>query len=235
MHDTFDQLSWRPIHGRPYQPVAYQPQRLGSGESIERAAHFRALVERRRSVRMFATDPVPEQAVVDAIAAAATAPSAAHQQPLTMVLLTDPDIRRRIRQADEADEAVLYGGRLGQEWLAALRPLGTNPVKAYLTEAPYLIVVFQHRFHLDGAGSAREQHYGDASVGIAVGMLVAALHHAGLSTLIHTPSPASSIGEMLGRPGEERAYAILPVGYPAPDCVVPDITRKSLDQILVRV
>ncbi|MEU9607249.1 nitroreductase family protein [Streptomyces sp. NPDC048057] len=226
---------WTPTHGEPYRPVPYRPERMPQDESLARAAELRARMDERRTVRQFAPDPVPLQVVRDAIACAATAPSGAHQQPWTFVLVRDADIRRRIRQAAEEEEQISYDGRLGDEWLAALRPLGTDEVKPHLTDAPALIVVFQQRYWLGGDGSKRKHYYVDESVGIAVGMLLSALHLAGLAALIHTPSPMRFLSEVLGRPANEKAFAVIPVGYPAPDCQVPDLVRKSLDQVMVEV
>ncbi|WP_208325847.1 nitroreductase family protein [Amycolatopsis arida] len=219
----------------PYEPVPYRPPRLPWEESLARAAELRRRMSERRTVRMFSPDPVPEQAVLDAIAVAATAPSGAHQQPWTFVLVDDPEVRRRIREAAEREERISYSGRLGEEWLAALRPLGTDDVKPHLTDAPHLIVVFQQRYYLDEDGARRKHYYVDESVGIAVGMLLTALHLSGLAALTHTPSPMKFLGEVLGRPRNEKAFAVIPVGYPADDCEVPNLTRKSLDQVLVRV
>ncbi|WP_219414354.1 nitroreductase family protein [Pseudonocardia nigra] len=227
--------TWTPIHGRPYRPVPYRPARMAPEESLRRSAELRRQMETRRTVRMFSTDPVPEQVVLDAISVAATAPSGAHQQPWTFVLVSDAEMRQRIRAAAEQEEQISYDGRLGEEWLAALRPLGTDAVKAHLTEAPYLIVVFQQRFQLDDDGSTHKHYYVDESVGIAVGMLLTALHLAGLAALTHTPSPMGFLREVLGRPRNEKAFAVIPVGYPADDCVVPDLRRKSLEQVLVRL
>ncbi|NBH03750.1 nitroreductase family protein [Amycolatopsis sp. SID8362] len=218
-----------------YHPVPYRPARLPDDEALARAAALRQRMEARRSVRMFSADPVPERAVLDAIAVASTAPSGAHQQPWTFVLVTDPDVRRRLREAAEEEERISYDGRLGEAWLDALRPLGTDAVKPHLTDAPYLIVVFQQRFALDDDGGVRKHYYVDESVGIAVGMLLTALQVAGLAALTHTPSPMRFLGELLGRPRNEKAFAVIPVGYPADDCVVPDLRRKSLDEVLVRI
>ncbi|QKV73044.1 nitroreductase family protein [Amycolatopsis sp. Hca4] len=218
-----------------YHPVPYRPARLPEDEALAQAAALRRRMEARRSVRMFSPDPVPERAVLDAIAVASTAPSGAHQQPWTFVLVSDPQVRRRIREAAEAEERVFYGGRLGDEWLDALRPLGTDAVKPHLTDAPYLIVVFQQRFALDEDGGVRKHYYVDESVGIAVGILLTALQVAGLAALTHTPSPMRFLGELLGRPRNEKAFAVIPVGYPADDCVVPDLRRKPLDEVLVRI
>ncbi|WP_370962922.1 nitroreductase family protein [Amycolatopsis sp. cg9] len=218
-----------------YHPVPYRPARLPDDEALARAAALRQRMEARRSVRMFSADPVPERAVLDAIAVASTAPSGAHQQPWTYVLVSDPEVRRRLREAAEEEERISYGGRLGEAWIDALRPLGTDAVKPHLTDAPYLIVVFQQRFALDEDGGVHKHYYVDESVGIAVGMLLTALQVAGLAALTHTPSPMRFLGELLGRPRNEKAFAVIPVGYPADDCVVPDLRRKSLDEVLVRV
>ncbi|MFI7100150.1 nitroreductase family protein [Streptomyces sp. NPDC050161] len=227
--------NWIPTHGDPYRPVPYRPARMPADESLARAAELRERMDGRRTVRQFSTDPVPAQVVRDAIACAATAPSGAHQQPWTFVLVKDPEVRRRIRAAAEEEERVSYDGRLGEEWLAALRPLGTDEVKPHLTDAPALIVVFQQRHWLGDDGSKRKHYYVDESVGIAVGMLLSALHLSGLAALVHTPSPMRFLQEVLERPANEKAFAVIPVGYPAPDCEVPDLVRKSLDQVMVEI
>lgn len=204
-------------------------------ESRRRAAELRERMGARRTVRQFAPDPVPDQVVRDAIACAATAPSGAHQQPWTFALVRDPEIRRRIREAAEHEEQISYDGRLGEQWLAALRPLGTDEVKPHLTDAPALVVVFKERYWLGDDGTKHKHYYVDESVGIAVGMLLSALHLSGLAALVHTPSPMRFLSEVLGRPENEKAFAVIPVGYPADDCQVPDLVRKSLDQVLVEV
>ncbi|MFI6104087.1 nitroreductase family protein [Streptomyces sp. NPDC051310] len=224
---------WTPTHGAPYRPVPYRPERMPATESLARAAQLRARMEQRRTVRQFAPDPVPDQVVRDAVACASTAPSGAHQQPWTFVLVKDAAVRRRIREAAEREERISYDGRLGEEWLAALRPLGTDAVKSHLTDAPALIVVFQQRYWLGEDGTRHKHYYVDESVGIAVGMLLSALHLSGLAALIHTPSPMRFLSEVLDRPENEKAFAVIPVGYPADDCQVPDLVRKSLDQVLV--
>ncbi|KOU22862.1 nitroreductase [Streptomyces sp. WM6372] len=230
-----DTQQWNPIHGQPYRPAPYRPERMASGESLARAAELRERMDERRTVRHFSPDPVPEQVVRDAIACAATAPSGAHQQPWTFVLVKDPAVRRQIRDAAEQEELISYDGRLGDEWLAALRPLGTDAVKTHLTDAPALIVVFQQRYWLGPDGTKRKHYYVDESVGIAVGMLLTALHLSGLAALIHTPSPMRFLSHVLHRPENEKAFAVIPVGYPSDDCEVPDLTRKPLDQVMVEV
>ncbi|MGV9316862.1 nitroreductase family protein [Streptomyces sp. NPDC003691] len=208
---------------------------MPAGESLTRAAELRARMDERRTVRQFAPDPVPMEVVRAAVACASTAPSGAHQQPWTFVLVRDPEIRRRIREAAEEEERISYDGRLGEEWLAALRPLGTDGVKTHLTDAPALIVVFQQRYWLGEDGTKRKHYYVDESVGIAVGMLLTALHLSGLAALVHTPSPMRFLSEVLERPANEKAFAVVPVGYPAADCQVPDLVRKTLDQVMVEI
>jgi nitroreductase len=203
--------------------------------SLRIAADLRERMNQRRTVRAFSADPVPEQVVLDAIAVAATAPSGAHQQPWTFVLVTDPGIRAQIRTAAEEEEQRSHEDRFGEEWLAALQPLGSDECKSHLTDAPYLIVVFEQRFYIDANGECHKHYYVDESVGIAVGMLLTTLHLSGLSALVHTPSPMRFLAEVLGRPRNERAFAVIPVGYPAQDAMVPDLVRKSLDQVVVRV
>ncbi|WP_432250239.1 nitroreductase family protein [Streptomyces sanyensis] len=234
MTATIDER-WEPTHGAPYRPVPYRPERMEPAESLTRSAELRERMRQRRTVRRFSSDPVPDQVVRDAIACAATAPSGAHQQPWTFALVRDPQIRSRIREEAEREEQISYDGRLGEEWLAALRPLGTDAVKTHLTDAPALIVVFQQRYWLGEDGEKRKHYYVDESVGIAVGMLLSALHLSGLAALVHTPSPMRFLSQALGRPENEKAFAVIPVGYPAEDSQVPDLRRKALDQVMVEI
>jgi nitroreductase len=186
---------------------------------------------RRRTIREFDDRPVPREVLAAAIRAAATAPSGANLQPWRFVVVTDPDAKRRIRDAAEAEERDFYARRASPEWLAALAPLGTDSDKPFLTDAAALIVVFEvHK----GPDTPRP-YYVKESVGIAVGFLLAALHQAGLATLTHTPSPMRFLTEVCGRPAEERAYVVVPVGYPAAGARVPDIERKPLDDVLVEI
>lgn len=179
----------------------------------------------RRSVRDFSPEPVPIKVIEAAVRAAATAPSGANLQPWRFVIVTDPERKRRLREAAEAEEREFYRRRATAEWLQALEPLGTDWHKPFLEVAPALVVVFEvHR---------PRPYYVKESVGIAVGLLLATLHQAGLATLTHTPSPMKFLNEVCGRPREERAYVVIPVGYPAEGARVPDISRKPLDEILV--
>jgi nitroreductase len=205
-----------------------------------RAADFYAELERRRTVREFARDPVTLDIVETCVATASTAPSGAHQQPWTFVIVSDPATKAAMREAAEAEERRNYAERMSAEWRSALEPLGTDAVKTHITDAPHVIVVFAQSYGLEPdasepSGKRRRKHYYvDESVGIAVGFLLAALHHAGLATLTHTPSPMGFLRDLLGRPENERAWVLIPVGYPAPDAQVPDIHRKPLDAVCVR-
>lgn len=182
---------------------------------------------------MFSPDPVPRSVVDDLIRTASTAPSGAHRQPWRFVIVGDVATKAAIRDAAEAEERENYrGGRLPADWLEALEPLGTDERKPYLEIAPWLVVLFEERFGANPDGSRRKNFYVKESVGIAAGLFVAAVHNAGLATLPHTPSPMAFLSKVLGRPENERAFALFPVGYPADDCEVPDITRKPLDQVI---
>jgi nitroreductase len=221
----------------PFHPVPLAFERLAPAEMIARARTYADAMWRRRSVRDFAPEPFPLEILEHAIRAAGSAPSGAHQQPWTFVAVTDPATKAAIREAAEAEERRSYEGRMSDEWLAALAPLGTSWVKPHLTVAPALVVVFAQPYSLvEGPGGLRrvKHYYVDESVGIAVGLLLSALHLAGLATLTHTPSPMGFLRELLGRPDHERAYLVIPVGYPAEDAVVPDLERKPLDEIMVR-
>jgi nitroreductase len=187
----------------------------------------------RRSVRVFSREPVPWELIENAIATAGTAPSGAHQQPWTFVAVSDAGLKRRIRAAAEEEERRNYDGRMSPEWLRALEVLGTDWHKPHIEDAPWLIVVFEHAYGLDGERKVKH-YYAKESVGIAVGLLLASLHLAGLATLTHTPSPMRFLARILERPPNERAYLLVPVGYPAEGVTVPDLERKPLDEILVR-
>jgi iodotyrosine deiodinase len=221
----------------PHRPVPLAFARRHPAEMLERARTYADAMLRRRSVRDFSPEPFPDQILVEAVRAAASAPSGAHQQPWTFVVVTDPEIKRRIRDAAEAEEKKCWEDRMSEEWRAALEPLGLDWHKPHLTEAPAVIVVFSQPWGIVGepSGPRRIKHYYvDESVGIAVGMLLSALHLAGLATLTHTPSPMGFLRELLGRPANERAYVVIPVGYPAERAMVPDLQRKPLEDVLVR-
>jgi len=218
-----------------YRPVPLHHRRPSPTEAIDASRTFLAAVRQRRSVRQFSPEPVPYELVENAIAAAATAPSGAHQQPWTFVVVTDPTVKARIRTAAELEERKSYDGRLGEEWLAALRRLGTDWRKPHLTDAPYLVVVFAQAHSVGPDGRRQKHYYVQESVGIACGLLLASLHLAGLATLTYTPSPMRFLTEILHRPANERPYLLIPVGYPAPDATVPELVRKPLEEVMIRV
>ncbi|MFN7962855.1 MAG: nitroreductase family protein [Thermoanaerobaculia bacterium] len=199
---------------------------------LSRARDFYAELDRRRSVRSFSPEPVPRELVELAIETASTAPSGAHRQPWRFVAVSQPETKRRIRLAAEEEERQSYlGGRMPADWLEALAPLGTSWEKPYLEVVPWIVVVFEERWSFHPDGSRRKNYYPTESAGIACGLFVAALHHMGLATLTHTPSPMAFLSEILGRPANEKPLMLFPIGYPAPGCEVPDITRKSLAEV----
>ena len=200
-------------------------------EAAGRAGEFAADMARRRSVRDFSDRPVPDALIADCLRAAVSAPSGANQQPWHFVAVSDADVKRRIREAAEAEEQAFYGGRAPSDWLAALGPLGTDASKPFLETAPWLIAVFQQRHGIGPDGERIVHYYPMESVGIATGILIAAFHRAGLATLTHTPSPMNFLNEILGRPSHERPFLLLVVGHPAPGCTVPDILRKPFDEV----
>jgi iodotyrosine deiodinase len=218
-----------------YRPVPLVYERPTEEEALERSRAFLRSLDARRSIRRFSTEPVSPELVENAIRAAGTAPSGAHQQPWTFVLVSDPETKRRLREGAEAEEREFYERRATPEWLEAIEPIGTDWVKTHITDAPYVIVVFEQAWRPGDNGSKIKHYYVRESVGIAVGFLLAALQEAGLCALTHTPSPMRFLGEILGRPENERPFILIPVGYPAEDAEVPDLVRKPLDDILVRV
>lgn len=199
---------------------------------LERGRQFLSQMEGRRSVRMFSADPVPRELIELAIMTGSTAPSGAHQQPWTFVAVGDDKVKHQIRIAAEEEERQIYeGGRMPAEWRAALVPLGTDWHKPFLETAPWIVVLFEqvHGWFRDGA--VRKHYYARESVGVACGLFLAAIHQMGLVTLTHTPSPMGFLNTVLGRPKNERPFVLLPIGYPADDCQVPDLSRKSLAEV----
>ena len=198
-------------------------------EMERRALSFAAAMSRRRSVRQFSTRPVPRPVLEACVRAAGTAPSGANHQPWHFVVVEDPAVKQRIRQAAEREEHAFYTGRATAEWLEALEPLGTDERKPFLVDAPALIAIFAERYGTSPDGGSLQHYYVTESVGIATGILITALHHAGLATLTHTPSPMGFLREILQRPENERPFLLLVVGFPAADARVPDIQRKELE------
>ena len=209
---------------------AYQP--VEPREMAERAQRFSEMLQRRRSVRMFSDRPVAIEVIRKCLAAAASAPSGANLQPWHFVAIRDQAMKRCIRAAAEQEEREFYSHRASKEWLDALAPLGTDPDKPFLEIAPWLIAIFVQKWGRLADGRKVKHYYPSESVGIATGFLLAAIHQCGLVALTHTPSPMGFLNDILGRPSDsERPFLLLVVGYPADDCVVPDIKRKPLDEV----
>lgn len=200
-------------------------------EMVERSEKFLAELRRRRSVRQFSPRPVPREAIENCLLAAGTAPSGANRQPWHFVVVTDPQVKREIRIGAEKEEVEFYQRRAPEDFLEDLRPFETNEHKPFLETAPCLIVIFSQSYLLDEAGEKIKHYYVNESIGIATGMLITALHHAGLATLTHTPSPMKFLNQILGRPTYEHPFLILVVGYPAEDARLPVITKKNLAEI----
>jgi iodotyrosine deiodinase len=200
-------------------------------EQERRSEEFLALLDRRRTVRHYSDRDVPIRLIERAIATAGTAPSGANMQPWRFVVVKNAELKRKIREAAEKEERESYHGRMSEKWLRRLEVLGTDENKPFLEIAPYLIVVFRITLVMED-GETEPTYYSQESVGIAVGMLLAALHNIGLATLTHTPSPMRFLQKILGRPKNEVPFVLIPVGYPADDARVPDIKRKRLDEIM---
>lgn len=206
---------------------------IAEPEMMDRARAFYDEMDRRRSTRVFSDRPVPRELIDLAIRTASTAPSGAHKQPWRFVVIGDPATKRRIRDASEAEEEKNYGGRMSEEWRETLEPLGTHADKRYLELVPWIVVVFEERYEIRPDGTTRHNYYVKESVGLACGLFVTALHHMGLTTLTHTPSPMQFLARLLERPANERPFILFPIGYPEPGSLVPDLTRKSLDEVMV--
>ena len=217
----------------PCSPVPLVYERPEPDYQLAASQRFLESMRTRRSVRQFSSDAVPFELIENAIATAGTAPSGAHQQPWTFVVVSDTEVKRAIRAAAEEEEREFYERRASPEWLEALERVGTDWRKPHIEDAPYVIAVFEQAYGLEGERKYKH-YYAKESVGIAVGFLLAALHAAGLVALTHTPSPMKFLAGLLGRPENERAFCLIPVGYPAEGAEVPDLERKPLAEILVR-
>lgn len=216
--------------------VPFDLPRRDDAELLAEAEAIYREMDGRRSVRSFSAEPVSRDVIEYAIRTASTAPSGAHRQPWTFVLVGDADVKRRIRVAAEVEERANYeGGRIPPEWREALAPLGTDWEKPFLEIAPWIVVVFEERYGLHPDGSRRHNYYVKESVGIACGMFITALHRIGLVTLTHTPSPMAFLTRLLGRPANERPFILFPVGYPAEGAEVPNLRRKTLGEVMVEV
>jgi iodotyrosine deiodinase len=196
------------------------------------ASMFRSKMEQRRSVRHFSSDPIPEEVIRDILMTASSAPSGANKQPWTFCAVSSQDIKRQIRVAAEEEEYTNYHGRMSADWLQDLEPLGTDWQKPFIELAPWLIIVFKQSYGLNSDGKKIKHYYVNESVGIASGMLIAAIHHAGLVCLTHTPSPMDFLTKILGRPENEKAWLLIPVGYPVDNVKVPEISKKTESDVI---
>jgi len=204
-----------------------------SEEMIRRSNDFYQWIDKRRTVRDFSDKPIPQEVIHNIVKAASTAPSGAHKQPWAFCIVEDSTLKREIRIAAEKEEKESYENRMSEEWLNDIRPLQTDWQKPFIEVAPYLIVVFKKAYDLLPDGSKRTNYYVNESVGIASGFLLAAVHHAGLVALTHTPSPMNFLTSLLKRPENERPFLLIPVGYPHPETYVPKLERKSINEVLI--
>ncbi len=225
----FINLVIMPEHKEEFIP--YKLPDLDEREMLYKSRIFYELLNGRRSVRDFSAKPVPREVIENIIKAASTSPSGAHKQPWTFCAISDPYIKRKIREAAELEEYENYKSRMSESWLEDLKPFKTNWQKPFLETAPWLIAVFSKSYDLDDHGNKLNNYYVKESVGLACGMLLAAIHNAGLAALTHTPSPMNFLAKILERPPNERSFLLIPVGYPADNCTVPNLQRKPLELI----
>ncbi len=216
-----------------FEHIAYSRPDISMEQLRENALDFYQSMNQRRTVREFDSRPIPKEVIEQLILTAGTAPSGAHKQPWTFCVVEAPEIKRRIREAAEEEERISYSSRMPDTWKEDLRPLGTDWRKPFLEEAPCLIVVFKQSYGIH-QGEKVQHYYVSESVGIACGFLIAAIHQAGLVTVTHTPSPMNFLGEILNRPPHEKPFLLLPIGFAKRETFVPAISRKSLEEILVR-
>lgn len=211
--------------------VEYNQVKFEEGEMIRRSEEFHQYMDKRRSVREFSAEEVPEEVINNIIKTASTAPSGAHKQPWTFCVISNAELKSKIRELAEEEERRNYDGRMSERWIKDLEPLGTDDVKEFIDIAPWIIIVLKKSYDFDEEGNKVNNYYVNESVGIASGFLIAAIHNAGLVTLTHTPSPMNFIAKTLDRPENEKPYLLLPVGYAAENCKVPDLQRKGLKEI----
>ena len=213
--------------------IPYQGVQFAEAETLQRSQEFYEYMDKRRSLREFTDRPVPRQVIENIIKTASSAPSGAHKQPWTFCAVADPEIKKAIRVAAEEEEYTNYHGRMSNDWLADLAQFGTDWHKPFLEIAPWLIIVFKKAYDLDIEGNKLKNYYVNESVGLAAGFLLTAIHQAGLVSLTHTPSPMNFLQKILKRPDNERAFLLIPVGYPPEGATVPELTRKGLDEMAV--
>jgi len=216
-----------------YSFVRYSTEKYSETDMLQRSRDFCQFMDSRRTVRDFSAKPIPKEVIENIILTANTAPSGAHKQPWTFCVVTDPEIKKQIRKEAEKEEYESYTNRMSEEWINDIRPLQTDWHKPFLEIAPYLIIVFKKAYDLNPDGSKATNYYVNESVGLACGFLLAAIHHAGLVALTHTPSPMNFLTNVLKRPENERPFLLIPVGYPAEETFVPKLERKTLLEIMV--
>ncbi len=217
---------------KEYPFVPYTKETYSDEEMIKRSRSFYEWADKRRSVREFSSKPVPREVIENIVATASTAPSGAHKQPWTFCLVSNKELKSKLRKLAEEEERTSYDGRMSEEWLKDLEPLGTDWVKEFIDVAPWIVVVMKKAYDLDEEGNRKNNYYVSESVGLASGFLLMAIHHAGLVALTHTPSPMNFIAKALERPENERPFLLIPVGFPADEVTVPDLKRKPLDEVI---
>ncbi len=216
-----------------YPFIPYKREFVDANQLVQRSKELYQFMDTRRSVREFADTPVPREVIENIVKTASTAPSGAHMQPWTFCVVSNKELKSKIREAAEKEEFESYHKRMSEEWLEDLAPLGTDWNKPFLDIAPWIIIVFKKSYGLLPDGTKKKYYYVNESVGLASGFLISAIHNAGLVTLTHTPSPMNFLSELLNRPENEKPFLLLPIGYPATDAMVPDLERKSLDEVCV--
>lgn len=219
------------INGYPF--ISYSKKELSTFEIVDSTKSFYQFMNTRRSIREFSNRAIEKEVITNIILTASTAPSGAHKQPWTFCVVSNPAIKKKIRIAAEEEEKKSYNDRMSDEWLKDLAPLGTDWQKPFLEIAPYLLIVFKRIYEIDENGHKHQNYYVQESVGLATGFLLSAIHHAGLVALTHTPSPMNFLTKLLDRPENEKPFLLIPIGYPANECWVPDIKRKELNEISV--
>ena len=220
------------MNSEEYKFIPYDRERISDDEMIQRSKDFYDWCETRRSVRVFSSDPVPREIMDNIIRAASTAPSGAHKQPWTFCLISNKKLKSYLRLLAEEEEKKSYAGRMSEVWINDLKPLGTDWVKEFIDVAPWIIVVMKRSYEFDADGKKHQNYYVSESVGLAAGFLLLAIHNAGLVALTHTPSPMNFISAALKRPENEKPFLLIPVGHPAKGAEVPDLVRKSLDEVI---
>jgi iodotyrosine deiodinase len=216
-----------------HKAIPYNVPSFSTEETIKKSKEYYEFMDKRRSVRDYSDKDIPKEVIENIVKTAGTAPSGAHKEPWTFCIIRNSELKHAVRKLAEEEEVKNYNGRMSERWLKDLEAFGTDPVKEFIDIAPWIIIILKQTYGFDEDGSKTQNYYVNESVGIAAGMLISAIHNAGLVTLTHTPSPMNFIAKALNRPENEKPYLLLPVGYPAENCTVPDLQRKKLDEIAI--